>query len=102
MAKKNAPAQAEAFMLLKFYQFLIAFFTITPEGVRLASVQLPVALLFGVRAEAPSALSFKAQLAWLMLLVFKKFNHAAVSTVSTSPAPLACTVPHSVTNKAMP
>ena len=70
--------------------------TLAPEAVN--EFQLPP----GVNNEAPSFLSFKAQLAWLILFVLKNAIHASVSLILTPPLPSALTVPHSVANSAMP
>lgn len=73
-----------------------------PDSVRLLSFQPPVALAPTFKKEAPSFLSFNAQLAWLMLLLLRKFIQVLVSLEFTAPSPSAFTAPHSVTNKAIP
>ena len=73
-----------------------------PDSVKLPSLHPPVAFAPTVKNEAPSALSFKAQLAWLILLERRKFIQVLVSPEFTAPLPSALTAPHSVTNNAMP
>lgn len=83
-------------------QLRTASFTNAPDAVSCELTQPPSTLAPATNADAPSALSFSAQLAWLILLVLRKLSHAVVSLVATAPPPSALTEPHSVTNSAIP
>lgn len=83
-------------------QLRTASFTNAPEAVSCELTHSPFTLAPGTNADAPSFLSFSAQLAWLILFVLRKLSHAVVSLVATAPPPSAFTAPHSVTNSAIP